>query len=373
MFGAMATDMYLPSFPLVAKSLGVHIASVQLTLTTFFIGMGIGQLLYGPISDRYGRKRPMYVGVTLFVIASLMCATATTLPTLLVWRFFQALGGAGGVVIARAIIRDRFVGIALARAMTIMGMVFGIAPAIAPTIGSTILRFGSWHWIFIGLAAFGVYALIGSTTVKESHPVDKRTDHGIIDAFKTYIEIIQVREFLIPVATACSGSMLLFGYIASSPEIFMGHYRLTSTQFGLLFGLNSLGLIVAGQVNLKLLPKFGIDGMLKVFTRIQILSAALVLIACLTHASLWFLYPPLMVAMGSMIILFANNMTIAMTPFPHRAGSAAALTGFLQTFSAAAVAAILAAFHIDATFKMGFTIIIGSTFAFALVRLRSRA
>ena len=290
MFGAMATDMYLPSFPLVAKSLGVHIASVQLTLTTFFIGMGIGQILYGPISDRFGRKRPMYFGITLFVVASLLCATATTLPTLLFWRFLQALGGAGGVVIARAIIRDRFAGIDLARAMTIMGMVFGIAPAIAPTIGSTILHFGSWHWIFIGLAAFGLYTLIGAGTVKESHPAERRTDHGILDAFRTYVEIIKVREFLIPVATVCSGSMLLFGYIASSPEIFMGHYKLSSTAFGLLFGLNSVGLIVAGQVNLKLLPKFGIEGMLKVFTRIQIISAMLVLITCLTHASLWLLY-----------------------------------------------------------------------------------
>ncbi len=368
MFSAMSTDMYLPSFPAAAQALGVHTVDMQLTLTSFLLGMGLGQVIYGPLSDRFGRKRPLIFGILLFIVASLVCANVTTLPALIAWRFVQAIGGSAGTVISRAMVRDRFTGLELARTMTAMGMVFAFAPAIAPSIGALIMNLGEWPWIFMALAAFGVYTLIGTVTLHESHAPEHRTDHGFVKAAVTYVEILRNREFRLAVATMCAASMALFSFISSSPAVLMGGYGVARSTFGLLFGLNSLAMVVASQVNMRLLPRLGIQAMLRRATAVQVAASFLLLVLILVKAPLPAVLIALAMATGIVSILFGNSMTLALIPFGHRAGSATALSGLLQMATGGVVAALLSSIPGKPSVVMAGSILLAVVTAFILVR-----
>lgn len=195
MFTAMCTDIYLPGFPLVAQLLHVQMVDLQLTFTSFTFGVGFGQLFYGPISDRFGRKNPAIIGLVLFITASVLCASATSLSVLIFYRFLQALGGAAGMVISRAIVRDRLSGVEMAKMMSVMGMIFVFSPAAAPTIGALILHWARWPWLFLALAIFGAVVLIGVVGLEESLPPENRNSHGVQQSFKNYWEISKSHEF----------------------------------------------------------------------------------------------------------------------------------------------------------------------------------
>ncbi len=368
MFGAMSTDMYLPAFPSVARTLSVTTANVQLTLTAFSFGMGLGQLVYGPISDRFGRKRPLLVGLAVFVGASLLCATATTLPVLMLWRFLQAMGGSAGITIARAMVRDQHSGIDMARMMTAMGVVFAVAPAVAPSLGALILHFGEWQWIFIALAAFGVYTWLGAMTLPESLPPERRTDHGFLLAFKGFAEISRQPEFRRAAIVMCAGSMALFAFISSSPAVLIGRYGMSRTVFALLFGLNSLAMVIASQVNMRLLPRLGVERALRVFAVAQLGASILLVIAIAANAPLPLVLVPLAAATGTVSALFGNGLTLALHPFPHRAASAAALSGLLQMLTAGVIAAGLSALRGNPALHMGMAILLASVIATAFAR-----
>lgn len=371
MFGAVCIDLYLPAFPRIAEALGVQVNDMGLTLTSFLLGMGFGQLFYGPVSDRFGRKRPLVVGIIVFVIASVMCATSTSLMSLVMWRFIQALGASAGIVISRAIVRDLYSGIEMAKAMTILGMVFALGPALAPSIGALVLLSGVWQWAFYSLAIFGAFMLIAVMTLPETHHSESRNNHGFIKATKSYGEIVTNKVFLTSALLFGADFAGFFSYVSSSPDIMMGVYGLNSTVYAIVFGLISLSLVVGSQINLRILPRFGNVKLLRAYTGIQLVGSILVLTAALFHAPLIVVLIPLLMVSSVASSIAGLSMTASMTPFAHLAGSASAMNGMFQMASAGIITAVLAVLPFDPVIQMAAVMLIAIAAAFYLSRSRS--
>lgn len=368
MFVPMSIDMYMPSFPALAEALSVHIVDLQLTLSSFMLGTGIGQILYGPISDRFGRKLPSYIGILIFVVASFLCTMATSLPTLVALRFIQAFGGSAALVCARAIVRDLLSGVEMAKMMSAMSMLFVFAPAFAPTIGSTILHWTSWHGIFFALMLFGVIVAFGLSTIPESLPHEMRNDHGFKNAFGAYREILKNRDFRTASVIMIGGSFVTFAYVSSSPAVLMGEYGVSRSTYGVLFGLISIGLLASSRINIKYVSKVGIHKMLLSFTAVQSASALAVLACAIFHAPLWTLLIFVVICFGCAPGMAGNSMTIALHPFPEKAASAAAMLGMLQMFGSGFIGALLSFIHTNVEVNMAIAMFVGALMAFAQVR-----
>lgn len=368
MFGAVCIDLYLPAFPRIAEALHIEVNDMGLTLTSFLLGMGIGQLFYGPVSDRFGRKRPLVVGIIVFILASMMCATSTTLLSLVIWRFIQALGASAGIVISRAIVRDLYSGIEMAKAMTILGMVFALAPALAPSVGALVLLSGSWQWTFYSLAIFGVLMFIGVLTLPETHQPESRNDHGFIKATRAYGEILGNKVFLVSALLFGADFAGFFSYVSSSPDVMMGEYGLDTTFYAIVFGLISLSLLVGSQINLRILPRYGNVKLLRVYTMLQLIGSLLVCVATIVHAPLIVILIPLLLVSSVASSIAGLSMTASMTPFAHLAGSASAMNGMFQMASAGIITAVLAVLPFDPAIQMGLVMLVAITAAFFLAR-----
>jgi DHA1 family bicyclomycin/chloramphenicol resistance-like MFS transporter len=368
MFMAMCTDMYLPGFPLVAKALHVQMVDLQLTFTSFTLGVGFGQLIYGPISDRFGRKNPAIFGMVLFIASSALCATATTLGQLVFYRLLQALGGAAGMVISRAIVRDMLSGVEMAKMISAMSMIFVFSPAVAPSIGTVILHFATWPWIFLGLGFFGVLVLIGILGLEESLPAEKRSSDGIKKSFKNYIVISKSHEYRSAGLIMAAGTFVTFGFVSSSAAVIMGSYGISRARYGYIFILLALSLVISNRFNQKFLHKFGVIGMLRKFTLVQTVSAVFIFIASIKHAPLWLLLIPVLICFACAPGMGANATTLGMHPFPQMSGSAAAMLGLVQMLGAAVVSAVLAALHFDVVSKMGCAMLFGAIISFVQAR-----
>lgn len=255
-FGPLSIDMYLPSFQAISRDLAASEAQVQLTLAVFFGGLGFGQAFYGPISDRYGRMRPLCFGLSLFVLASAACALARSVEGLVAWRFVQSIGGCAGIVIARAVVRDRFDERESARVFSLLMLVMGLAPILAPLTGGQILVLFGWRAIFWTLAAFGLLCLAAVLgDLRESLPPERRARGGTGDALRTYARLLRDRAFM---RYNLSGVLVIsemFAYIFCSPFVFMQIHGVRPDHYGWLFGLNALGLIIASQLNRALLGR----------------------------------------------------------------------------------------------------------------------
>ena len=368
MFTAMCTDIYLPGFPLVAKALHVQMVDLQLTFTSFTFGVGFGQLFYGPISDRFGRKNPAIFGLVVFIVASVLCATATTLGQLIFYRFLQAIGGAAGMVISRAIVRDRLSGVEMAKMMSAMSMIFVFSPAVAPSLGALILHYASGPCLFLALAIFGVLVLVGVFGLEESLPRELRNDHGVQQSIKNYFEISKSHEFRSAAIIAIGGSFVTFGYVSSSAAVLMGSYGVSRSRYGILFAAISIGLIASNRVNIAFVHRLGVIGMLRKFTIVQSVGGVFVLVAAIAHAPLWALLIPVVVCFGCAPGMGGNAMTLGMHPFPEKAGAAAAMIGLMQMVGAGLISAILAAVHGDVVVKMGVAVIVGALISLVQTR-----
>jgi DHA1 family bicyclomycin/chloramphenicol resistance-like MFS transporter len=344
-FGPLSIDMYLPSFQAIARDLAASPAQVQLTLAVFFVALGIGQAFYGPVSDRYGRRRPLCFGLGLYVLASAGCALARSIEALVVWRFAQAIGGCAGMVIARAVVRDRFDEREAARFFSLLMLVSGLAPILAPSVGGQILVFFSWRAIFWMLAGFGFLCFVAvAFLLPESLPQERRAQGGVGEALRVYARLLRDRAFM---RYALSGALVLsgmFAYIFGSPFVFMQINRVRPERFGWIFGSIALGLISASQLNRVLLARVAGAGILSRALVVTAAAGTVLLIMAWTGAGgLPGLLAPLFVYIASLGFVLPNVIATALASQGRSAGTAAALLGILQFGAGATVGMLLGA------------------------------
>ena len=345
--GPLAIDMYLPALPQISRELGVAPGAVQLTLSMFMVGVAVGQAFYGPIADRWGRRGPLLVGLGVFSLAAVGCASAQSLKGLLIWRLVMALGGSASMVIPRAVVRDLFEEKDSARVYSVLMLILGVSPILAPTLGGQMLGVTGWRGIFWVLAAIGVAcAAAVAAGMPDSLAREKRVTGGVGLALRTYGTLIVNRRFLGAVLAAGFTLGALFAYLSASSFVFIEIYALTPPQYALVFGFNAVGLIAASQLNRWLLNRHSVE---RVLVGGFVLNAAAGLLLVAAGATGWGGLPGLIglifVSMSAAGIIFPNISALAMAPFGAVAGSASALLGVFQFGVGAASGALVGAFH----------------------------
>lgn len=337
--GPMSIDMYLPSFPDLTESLGTNESMVQLTLTACLIGLGLGQLLIGPLSDAIGRRRPLVVGMVGYALASVGCALAPTVTVLAGARFVQGLAGAAGLVIAQALVRDMVEGPAVARVLSRLMLVIGVAPILAPVVGGQLLTLTGWRGLFWVLAGFGaVMTLVVATCVRETLPVGRRRLGGVADALGSYRTLVRDRRFVAYGLICGLGFASIFGYVSGSPFAYQEVHSVSPQLYGVLFGMNSVGMVVATQVNARLVLTVAPFAVLARAVPVAFLAGiALVLTTATGAFGVAGLAVPLFVLVSSLGLVLPNAQAMALDRHPESAGTAAALLGSAQ-FGVGAIA-----------------------------------
>ncbi|GHO98227.1 Bcr/CflA family drug resistance efflux transporter [Reticulibacter mediterranei] len=341
-FGSLSTDMYVPALPTLSHDLGTTISQVQITLSAGMLGLALGQLLAGPISDMWGRKRPLLAGIAIFIIASLLCAVAPDVSTLTILRLLQGTAGATGMVIALAMVRDLYAGNAMARFLSILMLVNGLAPIVAPIIGSQLLRWASWHGIFLTLATIGAVLLLASIFgLSETLPLSRRQSAGIVGSINDFRMLMTDRGFVGYVFSSGFAVVACLIYVSVSPFILESEsiYGLSPQSFGLLLSINALGMVTAGQINGRLVSRFSPRRLLIWGLAGNALAGLSLLIVTLSNIGLIGVLPSLFVLLSSLGLILPNATTLALAN-ERAAGSASALLGMIQ-LSMGAIAAPL--------------------------------
>lgn len=357
--GPLAIDMYLPALPYLQSYFGVDAAAVQLTLAAYFVGLASGQLLYGPLSDRFGRRLPMLFGLVGFTVASVGCATATSIEALIVWRFLQAVTGCAGMVVARAIVRDWCEPQDMARVLSLLVLVMGVAPILAPSLGAAILQWQSWNALFLVLAAIGFSStLLFAWGVPESLAAQNRArEISLAGTLCGYRHLLGHRRF---VGYALAGGLAqsgMFAYISTSSFVFMQGFGLSAKQFSMLFGANAFGLILASQINRTLLDRYPAQRVLMVaITTYLLLALVMSVMAATQTGGIWGIAIPLWGCLACLGFTFPNSTSAAMAPFGDRAGSASALMGTMQFTIAGTASAVVGHFGGSDALPMALTI-----------------
>ncbi|RZG46652.1 multidrug effflux MFS transporter [Acinetobacter wuhouensis] len=330
--GPLSIDMYLPALPEMAQDFNVSTQQIANTLPAYFFGLAVGQLIYGPISDRIGRKKPLYFGMALYAIASLLCVIAPDHWSLIAARVLQALGGCVGVVMARAAIRDCLDVQSSAQAFASMMIVMGIAPILAPTLGAAILHFFSWHAVFIALCIIGVMCfLCVHFLFKETLEPERRLDLSFNQVFILYASIFKDKSFRLPMMAGCFTGAALFCYISSASAVLMDGYHLTQQQFAIAFGFNAFGIILLSTLNKHLAHKLSVIRRLTIGGVIQLTGSVIIVIAGLmAQAPLVLVMFGLFLTVSGIGFTGPNAMAFAMSEQGARAGTASAIMGSMQ-------------------------------------------
>ena len=339
----LSIDMYLPALPALGRTFGTGASQIQLTLSAFVLGLALGQIVAGPLSDALGRRRPLLVGLAGYAVTSLLCLLAPSAGALVALRFVQGAAGAAGIVIASAVVRDLYAGVAAARFFSMLMLVSGLVPILAPIIGAQVLRFTSWQGVFIVLAVLGTLLLLAvATGLRETLPRERRQRGGIRATVTTFRRLLADRAFLGYTLASGLAFAAMFAYISGSPFVLQEIYRVSPQQFSLLFGMNAVGLVVASQVNARLVGRVAPRRLLTGGLLAQA-GGALVLLAVVTSGTIGLagVVPALFVVVASLGFVRPNATMLALAGHPHIAGSAAALIGVLQ-FAIGAVAAPIA-------------------------------
>lgn len=342
-FGPLCIDMYLPSLPRISRDLHASTSTVQLSITGCLVGIAVGQLVIGPISDREGRRSPLLVGICIFVLSSLACALVSSIYLLDGFRFAEGFGGAAGIVIARAIVRDLFAGATAARFFSTLMLVTGLGPILAPQIGAEILRVTSWRGVFLALAIIAsVLLLTALLKVPETLPLERRRPGGLRSTIRTLSKVGRDRSFVGYALVGSLGFGAIFAYIAGSPFVLQDIYGLSPQVFGLAFALNAGGLVLGAQINGHLVRRLG-SGPLLSFGLIVMAAGSLTLLGavCTRWGGLAAVLTSLFVVLFGLGFLNPNAMALAMQSHPDAAGTASALFGSAQFLIGAAVAPLV--------------------------------
>jgi len=357
-FAPLSIDMYLPSMPLLERVFGATTAEVQVTLITFFVGYALGQSLYGPVTDRFGRKPPLYFSLLLFLVSSALCALAPSIQALAVIRLFQALGACGGAVMSRAMVRDLFPPEDLRRIFSLLILVLGVSPLAAPLIGGYLLLWFGWKSIFWTQALLAAAALVGVYfRLPESLAPDAVRPLQARLIFSTYAQLLGDRTFLGASLVCGFSSAGMFAYIASAPFVFINLYKVSPQTFGLLFGAIALGLIIASQVNGRMSYRVPLARVLRNANLVQLAAGVPLLAAALTgRGGPIGVFFPVFVYMCAAGFVFPNGSTIAMMHNPKIAGTASALLGTNQFIIAAISTTVLAVIETSSALPMAIVI-----------------
>jgi len=340
--GPLTIDMYLPALPAITTDLHTTSAAVQLTLTGTLAGLALGQLLIGPLSDAVGRRRPLLAGIGLHIVASALCAIAPDIGVVGALRVLQGLGVAASSVVAMAVVRDLFSGAAFARLFSRLMLVMGVAPILAPTLGSGLLRWSDWRGVFVALAVFGVLLVaVAALGLPETLPPERRRRGGVTATARDYATLLRDRTFVGLVLVAGLAMAALFAYVAGSSFVFQQQYGLDEQQFGLAFGAGAVGLITATQLNVRLLRRYPPQRILVTALGVGTLAGLVLLVVAATGfgglaailASLW-------VVLAAAGLAMPNAPALALSRHGEAAGTAAALLGAVQ-FGVGALAAPL--------------------------------
>ncbi|NVZ65055.1 multidrug effflux MFS transporter [Pseudomonas gingeri] len=345
-FAPLAIDFYLPGFPSMAIAFGTDEKHIQLTLAVYFLGLSIGQLVYGPLADRFGRRGPLLVGVFLFTLASLACAFAPNLEWLIAARFLQALGGCAGAVISRAVVSDKCDAIGSAKVFSQLMLVTGLAPILAPMLGGVLVNLYGWQSIFIVLTLFSALSAVAvALGLPESLPATQPRQ-PLSGALRQYASLLSDRVFFGHALTGGIAIAGMFAYIAGSPFVFIKLYGVPAEHYGWLFGSNAAGFILVAQINARLLGKRGPAFLLARAVWVYLAAGLTLLgVSTLHTAQLWPLLVPLFICISSLGCIIPNAAACAMRGQGARAGSASAMFGCLQFSVAAGAASLVGLLH----------------------------
>ncbi|MFJ7218229.1 multidrug effflux MFS transporter [Amycolatopsis sp. NPDC098790] len=328
-FGPLSIDMYLPALPRMAADLHAADTTVQFTLSAFIVGLALGQLVVGPLSDSFGRRRPLLVGLVLYVVGSVLCAVSPDAWLLVAARLVQAVGAAAGIVIARATVRDLFDGTAMTKFFSTLMLVSGLAPILAPLIGGQLLNWTSWRGVFVVLTAFGAL-LLAVVAFFLPEPSRVRSPARLGQVMRTYGRLALDRSFA---GYALASGLLfasMFAYISGSSFALQGVYGLSPQAYSVVFGVNGVGIVLAGQLNGRLVGRVSERALLLSGLLLGVFGGALVLVAALTRAPLAFLLVSLFLLVSSIGLVMPNASSLALASHARSAGAASALLGVLQ-------------------------------------------
>ncbi|WP_209328916.1 multidrug effflux MFS transporter [Lunatimonas salinarum] len=351
--GALSTispfsvDMYLPAFPSIAKSLDTTISDVQLSLTSYLIGIAIGQLFYGPLLDRYGRKKPLYAGMVIYVLASLGCAMVESVESLIWMRFLQAIGGCAGMVAAQALVRDLFPVNKIAQAFALLTLVIAVSPMIAPTIGGYLATKMDWHYLFIVLAAITTAILFLSLVyLPDGASPDQQISLKPMEVIRKYIFVLKNKQFLTYILVGGIAGAAPFAYIGGSSDVFINLYGLTETEYGWVFAFLATAMIGSTQLNHLLLRRFRNQQIVITALSYQLVVGAIIFLGIyLDWFNVQMFILSLFVFLTGHGLSIPNAAALSLSPFSQNAGSASAMMGFMRMAMGGLVTGLVSLFH----------------------------
>jgi len=355
--GPLSIDMYLPAFPDMSRSFGASASSIQLSLTACMLGMALGQIIVGPLSDVRGRKRPLLLALFAYLLASLACAFAPTIEVLIALRFVQGAAGASGIVISRAIVRDLFEGPELTKFFAALSLVNGTAPILAPIIGGQILRFGDWRIVFYLLAVLSTLMLIAvAFRLPETLPVHHRVEGNLKTTFQTFGRLLSDRTFIGYAFAQAFAMGAMFAYISGSPFVLQNIYGASPQQFSFLFGLNGIGIILAAQTAGRLAGRVDSEKMMRIALTVVAAAGICLFLALTLSDSLILVMIPLFFVVSSVGMISTLGFTLAMQNYGSTAGSASALLGLLPMLVGSLVSPLVGVMGEDSALPMGLII-----------------
>ncbi|WP_187263859.1 multidrug effflux MFS transporter [Pontibacter beigongshangensis] len=349
-----AIDMYLPGFPAIAADLNTTISQVQFSLTSYLIGISVGQLLYGPLLDRFGRKKPLYVGLVIYMVASVGCALTYSVDSLIAMRFLQAIGGCVGMVAAQALVRDIFPVNKTAQAFSLLTLVIAVSPMVAPTVGGYMTATFGWHSVFIALAVISLILLAG---VYFFLPVGKMADPSISlrprPVLKNFLTVLRQRQFLLYMLAGGIATAAPFAYIAGSADVFMNIYKVSEQEYGWIFATIAFAMIGSTQLNHVLLKRFTSEQIITVTLYYQtVVGLVLVLGTWFGWYGKYSLVLLIFLFLAGQGLTNPNATALSLAPFSKHTGSAAALMGSFRMAMGGLVSAVVSFLHNGSTLPM---------------------
>jgi DHA1 family bicyclomycin/chloramphenicol resistance-like MFS transporter len=340
-------DMYLPGFPAMAKDLDTSIANIQLSLTAYLVGIALGQLFYGPLLDKYGRKKPLYAGLGIYVLASIGCALSETVENLIVMRFLQAIGGCAGMVAAQAMVRDIFPVTKTAQVLALLTLVIAVSPMIAPTLGGFVTAYYHWHWVFIVLALLTIIIWMAVIWIlPDGADPDELVSLKPNQVWRNYVQVLKNRQFLVYMSVGGIAGAAPFAYIAGSSDVFMNIYGVSETQYGWIFAILAFAMIGSTQLNHLLLRRFTSQQIIHFSMHYQvIIGIILVLGIYFQWLSLGILLVLMFVFLTAHGLFSPNTAALSMAPFSRNAGSASAILGSMRMAFGGFASAGVSFFH----------------------------